>query len=228
MSLGGALAAGLGAGFAADVLAVARDGGELIATRGGYGGKVQIEVEFPPGRAVVLCLRGGAFEPPQGEAIASLPATRIDDAGHLGASRHIAYREAPDAEFDIATSEFVLAIGRGVSDTASVPRFQSLAERLGMSLACSRPITDAGWLPKPHQVGQSGTVASACKLYLALGISGAVRHLAGMKHVETVIAVNTDPAAPIFGDAAFGVCMDLFAFAEALEKRIEADSEAEA
>jgi electron transfer flavoprotein alpha subunit len=88
---------------------------------------------------------------------------------------------------------------------------------MGFVFGASRPIIDAGWLPKAHQVGQSGKVASGCKVYVALGISGAVQHLFGMKHVDTIIAVNTDPEAPIFNVATYGVCTDLFELTKELE-----------
>lgn len=96
----------------------------------------------------------------------------------------------------------------------------SLAEKLGATLSCSRPIVDAGWLPRQHQVGQSGKIASNCKLYIAFGISGAVQHLAGINHVETIIAVNKDPAAPIFNTATYGCNIDLFELLETLESRV--------
>ena len=221
--LGAALAAGLGGGLAADVFGLSVEDGEIIATRGGYGGKVALDIEFPRGRPIVLCLRGASFEPAVGEGSAEIVTVEVTTDDAPIPSRHIEYRDAPAAGFDLAKSEFVIAIGRGIGDAAHLPRLQALAERLGASFACSRPVADAGWLPKSHQIGQSGTVAEACKLYLALGISGAVQHLAGMKHVETVIAVNTDGAAPIFGHATYGVHMDLFELTQALERRLDAE-----
>ena len=135
-----------------------------------------------------------------------------------GAGRHVDYLPAPPADVDIAKAEFILSVGRAIQEDTNLPRFAALAERLGATLGCSRPVADSGWLPKAHQVGQSGTVAANCKLYLAFGISGAVQHLAGMKHIETIIAVNTDSEAPIFGVAHHGACVDLFALADALEQ----------
>ena len=100
------------------------------------------------------------------------------------------------------------------------PLLQHLPTDWEQPSGCSRPVADSGWLPKAHQVGQSGTIASSCKLYIALGISGAVQHLAGMKHVETIIAVNTDANAPIFNVAHYGATMDIFELAEALEREL--------
>src|SRR6202007_67049 len=98
-------------------------------------------------------------------------------------------------DVDMTAAEFILAIGRGIGEESNVAQFKELADTVGATLGCSRPIADAGWLPKSRQIGQSGKTASSCKLYVAMGISGALQHLAGMKHVETVVAVNTDSKA---------------------------------
>ncbi|MGH2874850.1 MAG: electron transfer flavoprotein subunit alpha/FixB family protein, partial [Solirubrobacteraceae bacterium] len=98
----------------------------------------------------------------------------------------------------------------------NVERFEELAERLGATLSVSRPLVDAGWVPAARQVGQSGKTVKP-RLYLALGISGAVQHLAGMRTAETIIAVNTDPEAPIFNIAHYGAVVDMFELADELE-----------
>jgi electron transfer flavoprotein alpha subunit len=219
MAFAPAVAARLGSGFASDVFVLAAEGGEIVATRSGYGAKVQVEVGFPEKGIVALTIRGATFAAPEGAGSAEVTTAALDLAGTEGASSHLEYLEAPPADFDIAKSEFLCSIGRGIKDGDAVPRFKELADRLGATLSCSRPVADSGWLPKPHQVGQSGKVAANCNLYLALGISGAVQHLFGMKHVETIIAVNTDPEAPIFKYAQYGACVDLFELADALEKQ---------
>jgi electron transfer flavoprotein alpha subunit len=119
-------------------------------------------------------------------------------------------------DVDMTTAEFILAIGRGIGEQANVERFRELAEAVGAVLGCSRPIADAGWLPKSRQIGQSGKTASACKLYVAMGISGAIQHLAGMKHVSTIVAVNADAGASIFTVAKYGIVGDIFEIADAL------------
>lgn len=217
MACAAAVAARLGAGFASDVLALSTDGGELVATRGAYGNKVNLEVEFTGRKIVVLALRGATYPIPEGQGSAvrsSFAADLGEAASHM---QHTGYIEAPPSNIDISKAEFILSVGRGIQEKDNLPRFEGLAERLGFTFGCSRPIVDSGWLPKPHQVGQSGKVASACKVYIALGISGAVQHLYGMKHVDTIIAVNTDPEAPIFNVATYGVCMDLFELTKELE-----------
>ena len=132
----------------------------------------------------------------------------------------MAFIEPPSTgDIDMTTREFILSVGRGVGEQDNIGRFRELADSLGASLGCSRPVADSGWLPKSRQIGQSGKTAAQCKLYIAMGISGAIQHLAGMKHVETVIAVNTDPNASIFTVARYGVVGDMFEIADELEKQ---------
>jgi len=219
MAYAAAVAARLGSGFASDCFSLAVEGGAIVATRSGYGAKVNIDVAFPGRPVVTLTLRGATFEAPEGTGQAIVTAATVDLSKVAGAIEHVGYAEAPPANVDIEKAEFILSIGRGIGDEKAVPRFQALADKLGATLGCSRPVADSGWLPKPHQVGQSGKVASNCKLYLALGISGAVQHLFGMKHIDTVIAVNTDSDAPIFGVAKYGASVDLFDLADALERQ---------
>ena len=219
MAYAAAVAARLGSGFASDVFALAMEDGELVATRSAYGNKVNLELGFPGKGVVVLSLRGATFAPPEGAGTATITPVQADVSNLEGAATHLAYQEAPPSDIDISKAEFILSVGRGIQDKETLPRCAALAERMDATFGCSRPIVDSGWLPKPHQVGQSGKVAANCKLYVALGISGAVQHLFGMKHVDTIIAVNTDPDAPIFNVATYGATVDLFELTEALEKQ---------
>ena len=111
----------------------------------------------------------------------------------------------------------ILAIGRGVGEKDNIEQFAELAERMGATLASSRPLVDAGWLPQARQVGQSGNTVKP-KVYVAFGISGAVQHLAGMKGAGTIVAVNTDQEAAIFNVAQLGAVADMFDVADELEK----------
>ena len=131
-------------------------------------------------------------------------------------SEHVEFREVPAGDVDITKADFLLSIGRGVEGKDNIERFEELAARLGATLSVSRPIVDAGWMPASRQVGQSGKTVKP-RIYLALGISGAVQHLAGMRTAETIIAVNTDPEAPIFGVAHYGAVADMFELADALD-----------
>jgi electron transfer flavoprotein alpha subunit len=110
----------------------------------------------------------------------------------------------------------MLSVGRGVGEEENVEQFKELADALGFTLGCSRPIADNGWLPKSRQVGQSGKTVAKCKVYVAMGISGSVQHMAGMKHVPSIIAVNKDAEASIFTIARYGVVGDMFEIAEEL------------
>jgi electron transfer flavoprotein alpha subunit len=217
MAFAPAIATRLGSGFASDVFDIKLEDGKLTVTRGGYGGKVNIDLTFPGKTVVTLMLRSSTFTAPKAPGQARVTAFEIDLSTVAGQSTHLEYQQAPPTEVDIGKAEFILAIGRAVGDAQNVPRFAALAKRLNAVLGCSRPVADSGWLPKAHQIGQSGTIAANCKLYIAFGISGAVQHLAGMKHIETIIAVNTDPEAAIFSVAHYGTTADIFELAEALE-----------
>ena len=221
MAYAPALAARLGSGFASDVLALDVIDGELVTTRGAYGNKVNLETAFPGKGVVVMTLRGATFEVPEGKGTAQITTQDIDYSTLDRKSTHVEYNIPPQAGVDLSKAEFILSVGRGVQDEENLPRFNELADKLGAVFGSSRPIVDAGWLPKSHQVGQSGKVASNCSIYLALGISGAVHHQFGMKHVDTIIAINTDTEAPIFNVATYGASIDLFEFADALEQILD-------
>jgi len=214
MGYGPALAAKLGLGFASDVFAVRDDGG-LVATRAFYGSKVQAELEFPGHDRVLLLLRPTAWAPAEGAGAASTTDVSVSISGSR--ARHKDYVEAATGDVDITTADFLLSVGRGIGDKENIPQFEELAGKMGATLSVSRPLVDQGWIPSSRQVGQSGKTVKP-KVYLALGISGAVQHLAGMKTSGTIIAVNSDPEAAIFNVAHYGAVADLFEVAEELEK----------
>ncbi len=215
MGYAAALAASADHGFATDVFKIETEAGGWIATRGGYGQKVNVELDFPGRAVVVLAVRGNVFKPPEGAGTPTVTAVP-----HAGAPTRVAagdYIEQSSADdVDMTTAEFILTIGRGIGEESKVEQFRELAAAVGATLGCSRPIADSGWLPKSRQVGQSGKTASACKLYLAMGVSGAIQHLAGMKHVSTIVAVNSDSGASIFSVAKYGIVGDLFEVAAEL------------
>ncbi len=208
-------------GFSTDVFKLEWDGDALVATRAGYNQKVNVEVEFPGKTCVVLTVRGSVFKPPEGAGSPAVSA--LDLTAKASRSKNLDYVEAGGAgDVDITTAEFILSIGRGIAEEDNVEQFRELADMMGATLCCSRPIADSGWLPKSRQVGQSGKVVSACKLYLALGISGSIQHMAGMKHVPTIVAVNTDPGASIFTIAKYGIVGDIFEIGEELRNQLAA------
>jgi electron transfer flavoprotein alpha subunit len=209
-----ALAAARGLGFASDVTAARVEDGEMVVRREFYGGKVTVELDFPDKPGVVVMMRPGACEP---AAIGGTATVTEVPFGSDGAARteHLGFREVERGDVDITTAEFLLSIGRGVEKQEDVAQFEELADKLGATISASRPLVDAGWMPSSRQVGQSGRTVKP-KVYLALGISGAVQHLAGIRDAGTIIAVNTDPDAPIFGVAQYGAVADMFEVAEAL------------
>jgi electron transfer flavoprotein alpha subunit len=215
MAFAPAVAAELGLGFASDVFALAREGEDVVATRAFYGGKVHAEVDFPGRETVVLLLRPSTWPPV--EEPGSPAVVEVDVETGPSRTRHRGYVEAPRGDVDITTADFVLAIGRGIGEQENVERFERLAERLGATLGVSRPLVDSGWVSSSRQVGQSGKTVKP-KVYLALGISGAVQHLAGMKSSGLIVAVNSDPEAAIFDVAHYGVVADLFDVADELDE----------
>jgi electron transfer flavoprotein alpha subunit len=219
LGFGPALAASGGLGFASDVIALSWDGGP-VAGRGAYGDKLVSELEFPGKDCTLLMLRPGTFDPASA-GTGSVPTRSVELAlEDVAATEHLGFEEVQDADVDITKAPFLVSIGRGVEDQDEIPRFEALAEKLGATLSVSRPLVDAGWMPSARQVGQSGKTVKP-RVYLALGISGAVQHLAGMRTADTIIAVNTDPEAPIFGVAHYGAVADLFEVADGLEQAID-------
>src|SRR2546428_2856822 len=170
---------------------------------------------FPRERPLVLVFRPTGSGPAAdgGSAWATELAVELPSAR----ARHLEFEEAAAGDVDITTADVLLSIGRGIGDKEAITQFEQLADKLGAVLSVSRPLVDAGWMPNARQVGQSGKTVKP-KVYLALGISGAVQHLAGMKTSGTIIAVNTDPEAAIFNVAHFGAVADLFDVAAELQK----------
>lgn len=210
-----ALAAKLGLGFAPDVFGLRRDGGDLVAQRAFYGSKVNAELEFPGHEQVLLMIRPTAWPPAEGDGGAAEAALDVSISGSR--ARHLEFQEAATGDVDITTADFLFSVGRGIGEKENLEQFEQLADKMGATLSVSRPLVDQGWMPNSRQVGQSGKTVKP-KVYLALGISGAVQHLAGMKTSGTIIAVNTDPEAAIFNVAHYGAVADLFEVAEELEK----------
>lgn len=213
------LASKHGYGFASDVFIAEYQGSDLIATRGGYNQKVNVEVDFPGKQTVVLALRASVFKPLEGAATPALSNFDLPAVQSRSKNRDF-IEQGGSNDIDITTAEFIMSIGRGIGEETNVEQFRELAETAGATLCCSRPIADAGWLPKSRQVGQSGKVVSACKLYVALGVSGSIQHMAGMKHVPTIVAVNTDPGASIFTIAKYGIVGDIFDIEEEMSSQL--------
>lgn len=206
------LAARLNGSIITDVNGIKADGARVVFTRPMFQGKLVAEV-VPTGRAPHFvtfqigtyradqAARGGVAAPVR-TMTAELPAAAIRQVPEAP------FREARQA-VDLTQAERIVSVGRGIKEQANIALAQQLADALGAELAASRPICDAGWLPMERQVGSSGQTV-APKLYLALGISGAIQHLVGMKGSTTIVAINKDPDAPIFEVADYGIVGDLF------------------
>lgn len=207
-------------GYASDVFQLAYDGDTLVATRAAYNQKVNVELDFPNKDCVILTIRPSVYKAMED---AGSPSSSTLDMTSVGSrSQNLRYVEPEGAnDIDITGVDFIMSIGRGIGEESNVDEFREMADLAGATLCCSRPIADSGWLPKSRQVGQSGKVVGNCKLYVAMGISGSIQHMAGMKHVPTIVAVNTDPGASIFTIAKYGIVGDIFEIEEELRTHFE-------
>jgi electron transfer flavoprotein alpha subunit len=169
----------------------------------------------------MVTVRSGAFPALEKEAlpgeIRELPSPLSDEGL---ARRFLQFVEAAVGEVDITQADILVSVGRGIKEADNIPMVKELADAIGGTLSCSRPVVDKKWLPKDRQVGTSGKTVKP-KVYIAIGISGAFQHVAGMKGSGTVIAINKDPKAPIFGVATYGIVADLFKIVPVLREKIK-------
>jgi electron transfer flavoprotein alpha subunit len=216
------LAGQTGLPLIAYVIGLARGDGRLSAVSQLYGGKILATTEI--GAPAILMITPGAFADAAAVAVGAAAITAHDPSASLRNLKiELLGEDLPDfADVDIANSERIVCVGRGIGDENSVEIARELATLLDAEIAGSRPVVDNGWLPKVRQVGKSGRTVKP-KLYLALGVSGAPEHLEGMSRSDLIIAVNTDPKAPIFGAAHYGATCDLFDLIAALTERLRAE-----
>ncbi|HEY1451053.1 MAG TPA: electron transfer flavoprotein subunit alpha/FixB family protein [Solirubrobacteraceae bacterium] len=213
-----ALAARGGHGFASDVTEVSWGDHGALARRPVYGERLIAELDFPGKQTVVLLLRAGAFAPTNGGALQDTPVEHAElDLAGAPRSERIELREPPGAGVELDKADFLLALGRGVGTAEKIAPLERLATALGATVCVSGPLVEAGWAPRTRKVGVSGKTVAPL-VYLALGISGAAQHLAGMSRARTIIAVNSDPRARIFDFAHYGAVADLFEIAAELER----------
>jgi electron transfer flavoprotein alpha subunit len=215
------LAAQLRVTAVTDVTGISGDGASATFTRPMFQGKLTATVRVSSS-PVIVTVQIGAFRADAvrrgGSASISAVDVAIDTA---------AIRQQPEAPFqeakqavDLSQAERIVAVGRGIKSQDNLPLAQNLAKAMGAELAASRPICDSGWLPMERQVGSSGQTV-APRLYVALGISGAIQHLVGMKGSRTIVAINKDADAPIFEVADYGIVGDLFEIVPALTAELE-------
>jgi electron transfer flavoprotein alpha subunit len=195
-----------------DCVGFKHEGGKLVFTRQMFQGKLAADVTFSSDAPWFATFQNGAFRGDHAEAgtsaapIENVSVTLADDV--IRTKPDVVFKEAKQA-VDLTQAEIIVAVGRGIKEQKNIELAKQLAEALGGDLAASRPICDSGWLPMDRQIGSSGQTV-APKLYLALGISGAIQHIVGMKGSRAVIAVNKDSEAPIFEIADYAVVGNLF------------------
>ncbi|MBX9600675.1 MAG: electron transfer flavoprotein subunit alpha/FixB family protein [Bryobacteraceae bacterium] len=204
-----------------DVINVKQDGGAPVYVRLLFQGKLNGDVRVSGPEPHFVSLQAGAFRADKLEAgsaevqnfAPSLEASQIRNRPEEW------FRESARA-VDLGAAEIIVSVGRGIKEKENIPIVEELAKALGAELAASRPICDNGWLPMERQVGSSGQTV-APKVYMAIGISGAIQHLVGMKGAKTIVAINKDSNAPIFEVADYGVVGDLFEVVPALVEEVK-------
>ena len=203
------LAARLDVGLAADCVALALDGGTLVATRPVYAGKLLARVSWTKGPWVAT-LRPNVFRPADAQdgrtPTVERPALAVPAAQMKLVERR---EEASTGLPELAEAEIVVSGGRGMKGPENYTILEDMARGIGAAVGASRAAGDAGWRPHRHQIGQTGRTISP-KLYMGFGVSGAIQHLAGMRTSKVIVAVNKDPEAPIFKIADYGIVADLF------------------
>lgn len=203
-----------------DAIGYKHENGKLLFTRQMFQGKFVADVAFSGDAPWLATLQIGTYRADQAEP-GSAPVERVEAAQPpaMRITPHEVFQEAKQA-VDLSQAEIIVAIGRGIKEQKNVAIAEDLAKALGGELAASRPICDNGWLPLERQIGSSGQTV-APKLYIALGISGAIQHIVGMKGARTIVAINKDVEAPIFEIADYGIVGNLFDVVPALTEEIK-------
>ena len=217
------LATALGTSAISDVIGYKKEGDTLLFTRQMFQGKFAADVRFTGEGPWFVTFQNGAYRGDKvesGASAAPIEAVQVEIAdGVIRNKPQEVFKEAKQA-VDLTQAEIIVAVGRGIREQKNIEIAKQLADAMGGELAASRPICDSGWLPMDRQIGSSGQTV-APKLYLALGISGAIQHLVGMKGARSIIAVNKDAEAPIFEIADFGVVGNLFEIVPPLTEEVK-------
>jgi len=213
------LAARFGKSLISDCVRVQVAAGSLTFTRRIFLGKIDADIISDGSTPVFASFQSGAYRPDQVVQGSGASVETIEvEVGEIRMSPEAPFQEVKQA-VDLTKAEIIVAIGRGIRSKENIALAEKLAQVLGGDLAASRPICDAEWLPLDRQIGSSGQTV-APKLYVALGISGAIQHLVGMKNSRTIVAINKDPEAPIFDIADYGIVGDLFEAVPVLTEEI--------
>jgi len=220
MDLAPSLSTRIKAPLATDCIDVMVEGDQLRATRQTYGGKLNVELHLKAAHCSMITLRPASLSVADYSLGGEITRVTSPLTEEIASKRFLEYVEAAAGEVDITQADILVSVGRGIKDPENIPLVQELADSLGAALSCSRPVVDKKWLSKDRQVGTSGKTVKP-KVYIAIGISGAFQHIAGMKGSGTVIAVNRDPKAPIFNVAHYGIVGDLFKIVPTLKGKIQ-------
>ena len=214
------LAARFGKSLISDCIRAQVSGDNITFTRRIFLGKLDSDVVSDGAAPIFATFQSGAYRPDQatkagGAAIEEMPV----EVGDIRMTPEAPFQEVKQA-VDLSKADIIVAVGRGIKSKDNLALAEKLAAAVGGDLAASRPICDAEWLPIDRQIGSSGQTV-APKLYIALGISGAIQHLVGMKNSGTIVAINKDPEAPIFDIADYGIVGDLFEAVPVLTEEIK-------
>jgi electron transfer flavoprotein alpha subunit len=218
------LAAMLGKGMIADCVSFHKEGDKVVFVRQMFQGKTVADVTFQGAAPWFASFQSGAFRAdlltahPNGQAPINKITVELKPE-QIRTKPLELFKEAKSA-VDLTQAPIIVSIGRGIKAPENIPQAEALAKAIGGEMAASRPICDEGWLPMERQIGSSGQTV-APKLYLALGISGAIQHVVGMKGARTIVAINKDQNAPIFEIADYGIVGDIFEVMPALTAALE-------
>jgi electron transfer flavoprotein alpha subunit len=215
------VAAKLGVGLAADCIEVGVDNGSLVATRPALAGNVITKITYSDSQPHMATMRRRVFAPSDPDAARHGQVLTADAAlSEADISTKLVEFVTQEGEVNLTDANIVVSGGRGVGGPEGFEPVLALAEALGGAMGASRAAVDAGWIPYAHQVGQTGKTVQP-DLYIAVGISGAIQHLAGMKTAKVIVAINKDAEAPIFKVATYGVVGDLFKLVPALTEEFK-------
>ena len=215
------LAARFGRPLISDVVSLQVENGRVIFVRQLFQGKLNADITAGSEGPVFASIQAGAFRSAEagGGSAAVEEVAIVLDAAQIRSRPGDLFRES-QRSVDLSSAELIVSVGRGIKDKENLHVIEALAQALGAEIAASRPICDNGWLPMERQVGSSGQTVSP-KVYFAVGISGAIQHLVGMKGAKTIVAINKDEKAPIFEVADYGIVGDLFEVVPALVEEIK-------
>jgi electron transfer flavoprotein alpha subunit len=205
----------------ADVMDLRVEGDRLVASRPVYSGKARVEVDCGSAKLQIATTRPNVF-PAESQAGAAEPKVETLDLGEIAPRAKVVKIEASESrELDVSEADVIVSGGRGIKGPENWPMVRDLQQALHGALGASRAVVDAGWIDHQHQVGQTGKVVSPT-LYVAVGVSGAIQHLAGMGTSKVIVAINKDAEAPIFKVATYGVVGDLFQIVPEFAKAVRA------